>query len=61
MRKTPLILIVDDNLETLDIFEARLATLDYEIITATNGEAGLATARQTQPSRCSKKDSRSIH
>jgi serine phosphatase RsbU (regulator of sigma subunit) len=49
MKKTPLILIVDDNPETLDIFEARLATLDYEIITATDGEAGLAMARQKQP------------
>ena len=49
MRKRPLILIVDDNLETLDIFEARLATLDFEIITATDGEAGLAMARQAQP------------
>ncbi len=41
--------MVDDNPETLDIFEARLAALNYEIITANDGEAGLATARQTQP------------
>ena len=49
MRKRPLILIVDDNPEALDIFEARLATLDYEIITATDGETGLAMARREKP------------
>jgi DNA-binding response OmpR family regulator len=49
MKKRPLILIVDDNPETLDIFEARLATLDYEIITASNGETGLALAKREKP------------
>ena len=49
MRNRPLILIVDDNPETLDIFEARLATLDYEIITAPDGETGLAMARREKP------------
>jgi sigma-B regulation protein RsbU (phosphoserine phosphatase) len=49
MKKRPLILIVDDNPETLDIFEARLATLDYEIITAPDGETGLALARREKP------------
>ena len=49
MRKRPLILIVDDNPETLDIFETRLATLDYEIITAPDGETGLALARREKP------------
>jgi serine phosphatase RsbU (regulator of sigma subunit) len=49
MRKRPLILIVDDNPEALDIFETRLATLDYEIITASDGETGLAMARREKP------------
>ncbi len=49
MRKRPLILIVDDNPEALDIFGTRLATLDYEIITAPDGETGLAMARREKP------------
>jgi len=49
MRKKPLILIVDDNPETVDIFEARLKSLDYEIITAIDGESGLALAREALP------------
>jgi DNA-binding response OmpR family regulator len=48
--KTPaLILIVDDNPTNLDILQARLAAHNYEIITAADGEAGLATAREKQP------------
>ena len=48
--KTPaLILIVDDNPTNLDILQARLATHNYEIITAADGEAGLAMAREKQP------------
>jgi len=48
--KTPaLILIVDDNLMNLDILQARLAAHNYEIITATDGEAGLGMAREKQP------------
>ena len=49
MRKRPLILIVDDNPETLEIFEARLATLDYEIITASDGATGLMMAKRDHP------------
>ena len=49
MRTPPLILIVDDNPANVDIFQARLAANNYEIITATNGEAGLAMARQKRP------------
>ena len=49
MRTPPLILIVDDNPANLDILQARLAAHNYEIITATDGEAGLATAREKQP------------
>ena len=48
--KTPaLILIVDDNPTNLDILQARLTTHNYEIITAADGEAGLAMAREKQP------------
>jgi serine phosphatase RsbU (regulator of sigma subunit) len=49
MRTPPLILIVDDNPANVEIFEMRLAANDYDIITATDGEAGLAMARDTQP------------
>jgi serine phosphatase RsbU (regulator of sigma subunit) len=49
MRTPPLILIVDDNPANVEIFQMRLAAHDYEIITATDGEAGLAMAKDKQP------------
>jgi sigma-B regulation protein RsbU (phosphoserine phosphatase) len=49
VRTPPLILIVDDNPAILDILQTRLAANHYEIITATDGEAGLAMAREKQP------------
>jgi serine phosphatase RsbU (regulator of sigma subunit) len=49
LRTPPLILIVDDNPTNVDILQARLAAHNYEIITATDGEAGLAMAREKQP------------
>ena len=49
MRTPPLILIVDDNPANVDILQARLAANDYEIITASDGEAGLAMARDQKP------------
>ena len=49
MRTPPLILIVDDNPTNLDILQARLTAHNYEIITAADGEAGLAMAREKQP------------
>ena len=49
MRTPPLILIVEDNPESLDILQTRLRAHDYETITAVNGEAGLAMARDKQP------------
>ena len=49
MRTPPLILIVDDNPANVDILQARLAANDYEIITAADGEEGLAKAREAQP------------
>lgn len=49
MRTPPLILIVDDNPTNVDILQTRLAAHNYEIITAGDGEAGLAVAREKQP------------
>ncbi len=49
MRNPPQILIVDDNATNLDIFETRLAALGYDIITARDGEEGLAAAVERQP------------
>jgi len=49
VRKPPLILIVEDNPASLDILQARLTANDYKVITATDGEAGLTLARETQP------------
>jgi serine phosphatase RsbU (regulator of sigma subunit) len=49
MRTPPLILIVDDNPANVDILQARLAANNYEIITASDGEAGLAMARDHRP------------
>jgi serine phosphatase RsbU (regulator of sigma subunit) len=49
MRTPPLILIVDDNPANVEILQMRLAANDYEIITASDGEAGLALARDRQP------------
>ena len=49
MKSPPLILIVDDNPANLDILQARLAAHDYQIITAMDGEAALASAKEQQP------------
>ena len=49
MRNPPLILIVDDNPTNVDILQTRLAVHNYEIITAGDGEAGLAMAREAHP------------
>ena len=49
MRTPPLILIVEDNPASLDILQTRLMAHNYEIITAVDGEAGLAMARDRQP------------
>ena len=49
MRLPPLILIVDDNPANVEIFKMRLSANDYDIITATDGEAGLEMARDRQP------------
>ena len=49
MRNPPLILIVEDNPASLDIFQARLRANAYAVITATDGEAGLAMAKEKLP------------
>ena len=49
MRTPPLILIVEDNPESRDILQARLRANNYEVITAADGEAGLALAREKHP------------
>jgi class 3 adenylate cyclase/CheY-like chemotaxis protein len=49
VRKPPLILVVEDNPSGLDILQARLTANNYEVITATDGEAGLALARERLP------------
>ena len=49
MRTPPRILIVEDNPAGLDILQTRLASHNYEVITATDGEAGLTMAREKQP------------
>ncbi len=49
MRTPPLILIVEDTPASLEIMEIRLASNNYEVITAIDGEEGLATAREKHP------------
>ena len=49
MREPPRVLIVDDNPANLEILETRLARQGYEIVTATDGDAGLLAARQKTP------------
>ena len=49
MRTPPRILIVDDNATNVKVLQTRLAVEGYEIITAADGEEGLAAARQHTP------------
>jgi len=49
MREPPLILIVDDNPANVEILQMRLLANDYDIITATDGEMGLALAGEKHP------------
>ena len=49
MRTPPLILIVDDNPANVEILQMRLLANNYDIITATDGEMGLAMAKEKQP------------
>jgi serine phosphatase RsbU (regulator of sigma subunit) len=49
MREPPLILIVDDNPANVEILQMRLLANDYDTITATDGQLGLAMAREKHP------------
>jgi sigma-B regulation protein RsbU (phosphoserine phosphatase) len=49
MREPPLILIVDDSPANVEILQMRLLANDYDIITATDGQLGLALAREKHP------------
>ena len=49
MRDPPLILAVDDTPENLDILRMRLEAHDYAVVTAADGEEGLALARELEP------------
>jgi adenylate cyclase len=49
VRTPPRILIADDNAMNLDILQTRLAGHGYDIVTATDGEAALAAARESHP------------
>ena len=49
MRTPPRILVVDDLPANLHVLQLRLAAQGYEVVTATDGEAALAVARETEP------------
>src|SRR5205085_6715549 len=49
MREPPLILVVDDVPDNVEILQLRLESHGYEIITAGDGEAALATIRDKLP------------
>jgi len=49
VRETPQILVADDNPANVDIFRARLSAHGYDIVTAADGEAALAQARELLP------------
>jgi adenylate cyclase len=49
MRTPPRILIVDDNPTNVKVLQHRLVAEGYEVVTAADGEEGLATARQQTP------------
>ena len=49
MRTPPLILVVDDNDMNVDILRTRLTAHGYQIITASDGQQALDSARSEQP------------
>ena len=49
MRTPPRILIVDDNPTNVKMLQTRLVADGYEVVTAADGEEGLAVARQQLP------------
>ena len=49
MRTPPRILIVDDNATNVKILQARLGSEGYDVVSAADGEEGLAAARALKP------------
>jgi len=49
MRNPPLLLIVDDDPNFLEIFSAKLASVGFHVETAVNGKEGMEKAVQLQP------------
>ena len=49
VRNTPRILIVDDNPTNVKVLQTRLVAEGYEVVTAGDGEEGLAVARRDKP------------
>ena len=49
MRTPPRILVVDDTPANVHILQLRLAAQGYDVLTATDGEAALAAARESLP------------
>ena len=49
MRTPPLILVVDDVPDNVEILQLRLESQDYQVITAGDGEAALAIVRDQRP------------
>jgi adenylate cyclase len=49
VRHPPRILVVDDTTANVHVLQLRLASQGYEVITASNGEEALATARAALP------------
>jgi adenylate cyclase len=49
MRTPPQILVVDDSPVNVDLLQTRLEASGYEVLTAGDGEQGLAVAKQHQP------------
>src|SRR5438552_14857183 len=49
MREPPLILVVDDVPDNVEILQLRLESQGYEVITAGDGEAALAIIRDRLP------------
>src|SRR6201984_3836161 len=49
MHEPPLILVVDDTPDNVDILQMRLESEGYEVITAADGEQALAIVRERLP------------